>query len=156
MRTIGILLSLILAYYFSVLPMPVWAESWRPEWVALVLIYWIFLLPHRVGVFIAWWAGLGLDVLKGSLLGQHALSLSVLAFFAGLLQRRVRFFSVWQQTFVVLILVGLHLIIVRLVQNAFSSAQGDAVYGLPSLVSAFVWPWLSGLLGLFQRDKKMS
>lgn len=154
MRTIGILLSLLLAYYFSVLPVPVWAEAWRPEWVALVLIYWIFLLPQRVGIFIAWCAGLGLDVLKGSLLGQHALSLSILAFFAGLLQRRVRFFPAWQQTFVILILVGIHLLIVRLIQGLVAAVPEGSAYWLPSLVSALIWPWFSSILGVFYRGRK--
>lgn len=151
MRSWGFVLSLIAAYYFSVLPMPLWAELWRPEWVALVLIYWIFLLPHRVGIFTAWFVGLGLDVLKGVTLGQHALSLSLLAFFAGLLHRRVRFFPAWQQALVVMMLVGIHMVAVRVVQSSVSSVLEGVGYWLPCLVSALIWPWFSVFLGFFHR-----
>jgi rod shape-determining protein MreD len=40
--------------------MPDWAASARPEWVVLVLIYWILALPERVGVAAGWLVGLSL------------------------------------------------------------------------------------------------
>ena len=46
----------------------------RPEWVVLVLIYWVIALPRRVGILVAWSVGLIVDVLLGSLLGQHGIA----------------------------------------------------------------------------------
>ena len=54
----------------------------RPDWVVMVLIYWIIALPHRVGIVTAWGTGLIVDVLLGSLLGQHALAYIVIAYVA--------------------------------------------------------------------------
>ena len=39
-------------------PLPGWLDPFRPEWVALVLIYWCMAVPNRVGVGVAWIVGL--------------------------------------------------------------------------------------------------
>ncbi len=145
-----IALSFVFAFYLSILPFPVWAESWRPEWVALVLIYWAFALPSRVGVITGWFAGLGLDVLEGVTLGQHALSLTILAYLAGHLHRRVRVFPLWQQSLSVLVLVGINLLLVRMVQSSVGQVETGLVYWIPSLISALLWPWLLAILRFFQ------
>jgi rod shape-determining protein MreD len=146
-----IVLSFVFAFYLSILPFPVWAESWRPEWVALVLIYWAFALPSRVGVAAGWCAGLALDVLEGVTLGQHALSLTILAYLAGRLHRRVRVFPFWQQALSVLVLVGINLLAVRMVQSTGAQAETSLLYWAPSLVSALLWPWLFSMLRFLQR-----
>ena len=69
-----IALSFFVALILTIIPLPDWMASFRPEWVALTLIYWSMALPQRVGVGIGWGLGLALDVLKGALLGQHALA----------------------------------------------------------------------------------
>ena len=52
-----ILGTLVLAALFTVLPLPDWLEAYRPEWVALVVIYWVVALPDRIGLFSAWITG---------------------------------------------------------------------------------------------------
>ena len=54
-----ILLTFVAAYVLAVLPLPHWLQWGRPEWVALVLIYWCIALPHRVGMVPAWCWGWG-------------------------------------------------------------------------------------------------
>lgn len=71
-----ILLSFILAFLLTVLPLPDWARFYRPQWSTLVLIYWTLASPYRVGVGIGWATGIVIDVITGTLLGQHALALS--------------------------------------------------------------------------------
>ena len=146
-----IVLSFVCAFYLSILPFPVWAEYWRPEWVALVLIYWSFVLPSRVGVVTGWISGLALDVLEGVTLGEHALSLTILAYLAGRLHRRVRVFPLWQQSLSVLVLVGINLLAVRMVQSSVAMVSEGLVYWLPCLVSALLWPWVFAMLKFFQQ-----
>jgi len=45
-----IYLSLLCGYLLSLLPMPEWAQIYRPQWLALILIYWCMAVPERVGV----------------------------------------------------------------------------------------------------------
>ena len=77
-----IVVSFVVSLMLTALPMPEWARIWRPAWVCLVLIYWCMALPARVGILVAACAGILLDVISGTLLGQHALALSVVAFIA--------------------------------------------------------------------------
>ena len=48
-----IILSFLLALMLTAIPLPIWAQAWRPAWVAMVLIYWCVALPERIGVLYA-------------------------------------------------------------------------------------------------------
>ncbi len=76
---IVIILTLLMALILTILPLPDWAQMLRPQWYTLVLIYWVLALPLRVGVGIGWLVGIQVDVMTGTLLGQHALSLALIA-----------------------------------------------------------------------------
>ena len=106
--------SFIVALTLTMLPLPHWAELFRPEWVALALIYWCMALPERVGVGVGWSMGILLDVVKGTLLGQNALALTLIAYLTLRLHQRVRVFPLWQQALFVFILVALDQMLVHL------------------------------------------
>ena len=76
-----IFFTLLIALFLMVMPLPEWIRPFRPEWVTLVVIYWCLALPSRVNIGIAWIMGLIVDVLTGTLLGQHALAMAIVAFF---------------------------------------------------------------------------
>ena len=87
-----ILLSFVLALLLTVLPLPEWIRIYRPQWYTLVLIYWTLAAPQRVGVGVGWLTGIIVDVSTGTLLGQHALALSLIAFITHKMHQRVRLF----------------------------------------------------------------
>ncbi|HUM92196.1 MAG TPA: rod shape-determining protein MreD, partial [Candidatus Competibacter sp.] len=64
-----IVLSFLIAFLLGGVPLPDSLERFRPDWVAMVLIYWNMALPHRVGIGIGWLVGLLMDVGRGGLLG---------------------------------------------------------------------------------------
>lgn len=134
--------SFLLAYILTVMPLPDWALPARPEWVALVLIYWCMAVPQRVGVGIAWIAGLGQDALQSGLLGQQALAYAVVAFLVLKLHQRIRVYPLAQQALFVLLLLAL----VNLIQVWINGIIGRSVpgfaYWLPPLVGTFIWPWV--------------
>ena len=68
------------AFLFSILALPNAVSYLRPEWVAMVVIYWVIKSPDKVGVVVAWSSGLVLDILEGNLLGVNALSMAVVAY----------------------------------------------------------------------------
>lgn len=93
-----IALSLLVALVLDWLP---WSGIWlslRPDFVALVLLYWCTHKPYRIGIGIAWAMGILSDVADASLFGQHALAYAVLAFGGIVLHRRVQMFDLRQQT----------------------------------------------------------
>jgi rod shape-determining protein MreD len=75
-----IVVTIIIALMLSIAPMPDWAAPFRPDWVALTLIYWSMTSPRTYSVGSAWVIGLIVDVAQGTLLGQHALALSLVIY----------------------------------------------------------------------------
>lgn len=138
-----IVLSFFVAYLLAIVPFPDWAADYRPEWVAMVLIYWVMALPYRIGIGFAWLTGLLLDVLEGSLLGLNALALAIIAYITLSLHQRLRMFSSLQQSALILSLVGLNLMLVHWVEIAAGqSTASNLLFLLAAVSSAFVWPWV--------------
>jgi len=142
-----ITVTFLLAALLTVLPLPEWMESYRPEWVALVVIYWVMALPDRIGLFTAWISGFFLDVVEGSLLGMNALALALVAYLALSLYQRMRMFTAVQQSSTVLILVGIHQLLSFWVLTANSqNTAPNLIFMISALSSAIVWPFV--FLGL--------
>ncbi|MFP6806908.1 MAG: rod shape-determining protein MreD [Pseudomonadales bacterium] len=124
----------------------------RPEWIVLVLMYWVIALPHRVGVVIAWIVGLLTDVLLGSLLGQHAIAFVVVAYIASSLYQRLRMFSLWQQSIIVFATVGVSQLINIWIENIAGLSEWNMWYLLASVMSAMLWPTVYLLLRYLRRQ----
>lgn len=135
-----IFLTFVVAYLLAVLPLPDWLLWGRPEWLALTLIYWCIALPHRVGIASALALGVALDVLEGAVLGQNAFALVVVALLSQMLYQRLRVYSLWQQSSVVFILVGVNQLICQWVQNLEGVGARSLLFLLPACSSALLWP----------------
>lgn len=133
--------SFVAAYMLTIMPLPEMVRAARPEWVALVLMYWCMAVPHRVGVGVGWLAGLGQDALQSGLLGQQALAYAVIAFVVLQLHQRIRVYPLAQQALIVLVLLTL----VNLIQVWINGLTGRPTphlsYWLPPLVGTLLWPW---------------
>ncbi len=140
----------------DVMPLPEWAVDARPAWIALVLIYWCMALPERVGIGIAWVLGLLLDVLEGTLLGQHALGLVVIAYITLQTHRRVRVFPLLQQAVLVGLLLLLYLLLALWVMGIVGRPIGQWSYWLPALTSMVLWPWIFIVLRDLRRKYNVS
>lgn len=141
-----IVLSFALALLLMILPLPDGVREFRPQWVTLVLIYWCLALPHRVGVGSGFVAGILLDVLTGTLLGQHALGLSLVAFSTIQVHQRVRVFPLWQQSLVVLVLLIVEHLLALWVLGAIGRHPPGLSYWVIPLIGAVLWPWVYILL----------
>ena len=104
----GSALSLAVMLALAVVPLPALIAPFRPDWVAVVLIYWSLAAPRRFSLLTAFWIGVVLDTLTGALLGQHALALLVVVYLADRFYLQVRVFPVSQMAVTVLILLGLY------------------------------------------------
>ena len=141
-----VVLSLAIAVFFTILPMPVWAEELRPQWVALTLIFWALALPDRVGVFWAFAAGLVLDAATGTIFGHHALGLSLAAYVAVELHPRIRIFPLWQQTLFVWVLLLVERLMFLWVLAATGQPTPTLIYWAPTFLGMLLWPWVSVIL----------
>jgi rod shape-determining protein MreD len=138
--------SIIVAMALSIMPMPDSLQSMRPDWVALVCIYWIIALPQRYGVVMAWICGLFLDVLQGTLLGQYALAMAFTGFVAHKLHLQLRNFPVVQQSLGILALTALYNFILLLLDGIAGTPTSTAVHLKPPLSSMVFWPIVFGVL----------
>lgn len=138
--------TFIIGLVLSQIPLPDLLTWARPTWVLLVLIYWVMALPHRVGVRSAFLLGLVLDLLRGSVLGLSALSMTIITFLVLILYKRMRMFPLWQQSALILVLVGINQLLFHWMQGITGTASSSLLFLLPALVSALVWPWLFLLL----------
>ena len=138
--------SVFAAFVLAALPLAEWAEPWRPPWVALVLLYWCFAAPERVGVLAGWGCGLVLDVLVGTLVGQHALGLAVVAWLGRRIFRRVRLFPLWQQALSVFVVMAVNHLLVSWVSGLRGLPVDPTTHLSVPLAGALAWPWVSLLL----------
>ncbi len=151
-----ILLSFIAAFVLSSLPLPEWLDHFRPDVVALVLIYWCMALPHRVGVGVGWLAGLVLDAARGTLLGQHALALAVSAFLVVKTHQRIRVFPLWQQAISVMLILLLNQLLVFWVNGIIGYPPDDAWFLAPAVGGMLLWPWAFIILRDLRRRFQVS
>lgn len=132
--------SFLLAMLLSILPLPIDWAWFRPEFVALLVIYWVMALPDRMGVGIAFAVGLVQDVVENATLGQHALALVAVAYVCVLSYQRIRNYALWQQSAWVFVLVGIHQLFWNWVHSLNGPAAQSLVFLVPALVSALLWP----------------
>jgi rod shape-determining protein MreD len=148
-RASTVIASFAIALFINFLP-------WRdmrvvPVFVALVLLFWCIRQPRLVGLGVGWTIGLITDAGNGVLLGQHALTYSILAFLGIWLSRRVLWFGSGLQA----LHVGAMLLAAQAVALLVRLAAGDGFPGWPIIVGplagALLWPLVSWLLLLPQR-----
>lgn len=145
--------SLLAALLLNLMPWSGWGLWVRPDFVALVVLYWCIEQPRRVGFMAAWLLGLLMDVADGVLFGQHALAYTMLAYAGIVLHRRVRMFPVTLQVLHVIPLLLLNDAVVLLLRMAAGGDFPGFRYFIGSLVSGVLWAPVSVLLKLPQRQK---
>ena len=137
-----IVTTFIVAFILTLLPMPDWTIWLRPAWVLMALIYWTTAMPYRVNVGTAWFVGLCLDVLNGTLLGEHALALTIVVYFAVRLSSRFRMFPLMQQGLCVFLFVLLYQFILYCIQGFVGELPKSWLYWTSALTSMLLWPWV--------------
>ena len=125
----------------------------KPDFVALIVLYWCIEEPRKIGFLTAWRLGLLMDVADGSLFGQHALAYSILAYAGIVLHRRVQRFSMAPQILHVIPLLLFTDLVVLLVRALAGADFPGYAYFLGSFTGAALWPALSHLLKLPQRPR---
>lgn len=148
-----ILLTLVSGLLLNLLPWHGLALSLRPDFVALILLFWAIREPRKLGFAAVWIAGLLMDVGDGVILGQHAFAYSLGVYAAIVLHRRIQRFTLWQQASHVLLLLLLLQATMVLIQLFGGGIFPGLGYFLSSLTGAMLWPAMSLLFLLPQRGR---
>ncbi len=141
--------TLLVAFAINLLPLG--RVPMMPDIVALVLVFWNVHQSRRVGVGLAFFFGLVMDVHDGAVLGQHALAYTLLSYFAITIHRRLLWFTVPSQAVQILpLFLAAHAVslVVRMVAGGMF--PGWEVLLAPVL-EALLWPIATWLLLAPQR-----
>lgn len=141
-----LILSVLLALVLGLLPLPDWLSPYRPFWIGLVLAYWTLEAPTRVGLGVAFLAGLGGDLVFGTVLGEHALRLTILVFLLQRFRARLRFFPLSQQALAILALLLNDRVVVVLIRIFTGEGLPAAAFWVSPIIGMLIWPWMFLLL----------
>jgi rod shape-determining protein MreD len=121
--------------------MGLWGRAaWVPDMLAVVLVFWTVHQPLRVGIVAAFVFGLMMDVHQGALLGQHAMSYTLLSFFAITIHRRLLWFTVPSQAAQVFPLFAVAHATELLLRMAAGGAFPGFLMFLAPVLEALLWP----------------
>lgn len=152
--------SVVLGLMLQLLPISATMAHWRPQFVLLVVFYWLFRSPFLHGITFAWLAGLLLDVFVGELLGRHAMVFALCAYLLQLLQQRLHHFGVFHQAMLVLLMALMSQLLLHSITLIFRSDWDSNLLIAPAITSALIWPllvWLANhLLRIQQLDRSIS
>ena len=145
-RRVPVIVTLVIALMLSAVPLPDSLEHFRPDWLALALIYWAMMLPRTWSVGSAWLVGLVLDVAQGTLLGQHALALSLIVFVTIRMHLIMRVFPMGQLTAAVFSLLALYQFVLFWVNGVVGIPVPTIQYWAPVISGSLLWPLVASLL----------
>lgn len=127
----------------------------RPDWIALVVVYWVLALPNRLGIVYGFLHGLLLDLLLIKLLGLNALGLSLLAFTVSRTHRQMRMLPIWQQALLIGILIALMKLLVAWIATWVSDFRITPYYWYSIVTDIIVWPFIYILLRDIRRSIRL-
>ena len=129
-------------------------ELWVPDFLALTLIFWTLRQPDWVGLSVAFFFGILMDVQQGSLLGQHALAYVILSYMSDRVSKRLSWFSPIAQGLHLLPLLLLTQVIVLIIRMWGVHTWPQWTWFLSSVFAVLLWPIWSWLLQIPQRKAK--
>ena len=142
--------TLIVAMLLGVVHLPqAWPEwlGWlRPDWLILVLFFWVIEVPHRVGLIAMWVTGLFVDVLYADPIGFNGFVLASVSYIGWRFFERLRMYSVLQQSGILFVLVAGAAILREMVLGLGSEREWGWQLLVSPLVTMAIWPLMFLLL----------
>ena len=114
----------------------------HPNIPALVLIYWVMVIPNQVGVVTAWVAGIVIDIITAAPLGLNAITLPLVAFTTLQIYLQMRLFPVLQQSLSIFGMILFYTIIQFWLRGFIGQDLNIAELWIPAVSSAVIWPLL--------------
>lgn len=143
--SIAMIISFLLASILSIYPLTSHIAIFRPMWLVMVLVFWLIFQPALVGVILAFFIGLCIDLLTGSRLGQQALCAVVVAFFAKFVSGYIKQLSsglVWILASICLLIYQVSLIILHFFTQGILAPE----LLVAVITSVLLWPLLVAIL----------
>lgn len=142
----ALVLSIVLASLLQVYPLTGALAYWRPDFLFLVMFYWLRHHPFHLGLGFAWLVGLIGDIAYGDVLGRSALAFCLTAYLLHLLQQRILHYRAFHEIWLLVPLVMISQTIVLTINVILGRGVVWNTILLTALSSALVWPLLKIVL----------
>ena len=153
-NSIIILISLIGALLLSLIMFPI--GNYAPDWMNLILVYWILAVPFSIGLITSWLIGLVADVAFGSVLGLNALTYTLISYIVIRSYKFIRYLTVYQQSFIILLLFMSKYTLIIWINTIFKNNNYDMSLYWAALTSAIAWPFVFYILRYIRRKYNIS
>jgi len=144
-----ILSTALVALVLTLIPLPHWLALVRPAFLVLVVLYWSTMMPRGGGLLLGFGSGLGLDVFEGSLLGAHALALSLVTYLAIRLHLLVRAKPLFEQSLFVFAALMVYESMLWVIDGWSGYPLSTPTRWLHTVTGGLIWPLVVGILGRF-------
>ncbi|HEY0975756.1 MAG TPA: rod shape-determining protein MreD [Solimonas sp.] len=148
---LGFIVSMLLALLLQLVPLPDWLGAARPLWPALFLAYWALREPRISTLFSGFVTGLALDVLFGTVLGQHALGLVLVVYFVERLRGIFVLFPLWQATFALIPVWAAYCFLMFWIDGSTQHQANVWLRWLPVLSTTLFWPLVFSVMELLRQ-----
>jgi rod shape-determining protein MreD len=153
--TLLFIVSVFFAMCLKMMPLSTKLQFWNPDWVLLVLIYWLLTMPYKWGVFSAWIVGLLIDVLTGRQLGQYALIYALIGYICLKFYKRVRHFPFMQQGLFIFSCLLLAHTLGFCIESIRNPSRFQWVFLLPVITGTLIWPFAWIVLRSFNLNQRV-
>ncbi len=139
-RKLPVFVTIIVAFMLTMMPLSDTLSPFRPDWVALIVIFWAMSLPRSYSVGVAWVVGLFVDVTQGTMLGQHALALCAVTYITVKFHLLMRVFPLLQLTATIFALLALYQFLLFWINGVAGVHVATVSYWGPVLTGTVIWP----------------
>jgi len=144
-----ILITIVVAVLLSIIPLPEHIKAYWPDWISLLVFYWVLALPLQLGVMFGWANGLLEDIVSFSLLGEHAIGKALIGTLVAMTHKNILRFNFIERMFTLLILQSISIAVVSWVNLLAFDTPVSSILWQPALTTALAWPLVSFLLDQF-------
>ena len=145
-RRLPVILTFMVGLMLTIMPLPDSVEAFRPDWLAMLVIFWAMRLPRTWSVGTAWIVGIILDVSQGTLLGQHALALCFVTFITVRFHLLMRVFPMPQLTTTVLPILATYQFLLFWINGVAGVDAPSITYWGPVISGTVLWPFVMTFL----------
>jgi len=132
--------SFLIALILSVYPLPMSCRWWRPEFVLMVAIYWVVVLPYSISLTALCGLGLFQDLLEGTPFGQHSLGIIIVAYICLFSYQRLRNFNLVKQMISMFFVIAIAQLADNWVQGMAGRPLVEISFIYAAITSALIWP----------------
>jgi len=146
-----IIATLAVALVLQLIELPYALAILRPMFVPLVLVYWVMVVPQPTGLLTAWIVGLLLDVLLGTVLGQHALGLTLMVFVTLQVRGILSLYPIWQEALALVPIWMLYTFLMFWIDGATGHRADPWLQWLPIVTTGLAWPLVFATMNSLNR-----